>query len=192
MVALGRVRRHLGRAVDRAEEQPGAEIAADQIGMLALPAEACGRGERLLHHRRGIDEDFQRRAGCLAEPATDGLEARLDHVVIVVAPRIDRDEAAGPVGEVVEGIARRPVIEAEHDHAAHLGPQHARIGPLLGAGLHPSHRAVPAFGQKACQASGRRSDRIGPRQPDGVEAFGPAAVDDGVPELRAAQKSRSA
>ncbi len=56
----------------------------------------------------------------------------------------------------------------------------------------PTGRDLPAFGQKACQASSRRSDRIGPRQPDGVEAFGPAAVDDGVPELRAAQKSRSA
>jgi hypothetical protein len=32
--------------------------AADQIGVLALPAEACRRRQRLFHHRRRIDEDF--------------------------------------------------------------------------------------------------------------------------------------
>ena len=61
MVGLRRVRRQLDVGEDRAEKQPGAEVAADQISVLALPADAGGRGKRLLHQRRGIDEHLDRR-----------------------------------------------------------------------------------------------------------------------------------
>ena len=43
---------------DRAEEQPRAEFARHQIGVLALPADSGPRRERLLHQRRGVDEHF--------------------------------------------------------------------------------------------------------------------------------------
>ena len=45
-IGLGRVRRQRHPGDDRAEEQPGAEFAADEIGVLALPAEpaACASG----------------------------------------------------------------------------------------------------------------------------------------------------
>ena len=56
MVGLGRVGGSSGVGEDRAEEEPGAEVAADEVGVLALPAEPGGLGERLLHHRRGVDE----------------------------------------------------------------------------------------------------------------------------------------
>ncbi len=38
MVAFGFVGRDFGRREDRAQKEPGAEIAADEIGVLALPA----------------------------------------------------------------------------------------------------------------------------------------------------------
>jgi hypothetical protein len=38
-------------------------VAADEVGVLALPAEAGGGGQRLFHHRRGIDEDLHLAAG---------------------------------------------------------------------------------------------------------------------------------
>ena len=46
MIGVGVVARQLGRGEDRAEEQPGAEFARDQIGVLALPAQpaACASG----------------------------------------------------------------------------------------------------------------------------------------------------
>ena len=40
MVGLGRVGRQLERGEDLAEEQPGAELARHQVGVLALPADA--------------------------------------------------------------------------------------------------------------------------------------------------------
>ncbi len=55
---VGRVGRELERGVDLAQEEPGAVAAGDQVGVLALPAEAGGLGERLFHDRGGIDEDF--------------------------------------------------------------------------------------------------------------------------------------
>jgi hypothetical protein len=56
MVGVGLVGGSSARREDRAEEQPRAEFAGDEIGVLALPAEAGGGGQRLLHHRRGVDE----------------------------------------------------------------------------------------------------------------------------------------
>src|SRR5882724_13417870 len=55
MIGLGLVARQVERGVDRAEKQPGAEPARDQVGVLALPAEAGGLRQRLFHYGRGID-----------------------------------------------------------------------------------------------------------------------------------------
>ncbi len=85
MVGLRLVERQFERREDRAEKQPGAELARDQIGVLALPAEAGGFGERLLHHRRGVDEDLHLAAGLGREPLRDALQLALDQVVIVAA-----------------------------------------------------------------------------------------------------------
>ena len=94
MVVLGRVRRQVERGEDRAEKQPGAEFARDEVGVLALPAEAGRRGERLFHHRRGVDEHLDVAAGLHGEPARERFQSRLDDVVIIVALGIDRDRAA--------------------------------------------------------------------------------------------------
>ena len=62
---LGRIGRQIERGEDRAEEQPRAEFARDQIGVLALPADAGRFRQRLFHHRRGVDEDFDLAAGAV-------------------------------------------------------------------------------------------------------------------------------
>ncbi len=69
---MRRVDRQLGAGEDRPQEQPGAELAADQHGVLALPAEARRFRQRLLHHRRRIDEHFhlRRRCGASSSPAS--------------------------------------------------------------------------------------------------------------------------
>ena len=75
MIGLRRVGRQLGAGEDRAEEQPGAELAADEIGVLALPAEAGRGGERLFHQRRGVDEDLHLAAGARLEAAGEAPSA---------------------------------------------------------------------------------------------------------------------
>src|SRR5690606_37384794 len=49
----------LHRGVDRCEEQPASVLAADEVGVLPLPADPRRLTERLFHHRRGIDEDLE-------------------------------------------------------------------------------------------------------------------------------------
>jgi hypothetical protein len=56
MVDLGCIGRQVERGEDRAEKQPRAELARDQVGMLALPAEVSRLRQRLFHHGGGIDK----------------------------------------------------------------------------------------------------------------------------------------
>ena len=109
MIALGFVRRQVEVGEDRAEKQPRAEFAADEIGVLALPAEAGRRGERLLHHRRGVDEhlDLDRLGtGRGDEPGGERLQLAFDHLVIVAVAGVDGDRAA------VLALQRRERIDA--------------------------------------------------------------------------------
>ena len=58
MVDFRRVRLKIGRGEHRSEKQPGSEFPADEIGMLALPAETGRTRQRLFHDGRGIDENL--------------------------------------------------------------------------------------------------------------------------------------
>ena len=57
--------------------------AADKVGVLALPAQACGLGQRLFHHRRGIDKDLHLAAETGDHELGKMLELAAQHVVIV-------------------------------------------------------------------------------------------------------------
>src|SRR3546814_7050686 len=81
-------RRQIERRVDRPQKQPTAMLAADQIGVLALPAEPRRGRQWLFHHRRGVDEHLD--LGVLRfadQPARDALQRPLDDVMIVAALR---------------------------------------------------------------------------------------------------------
>ena len=108
MIAVGFVGRQLGRGEHRAEKQPRAEFARDQIGVLALPAESRRLRQRLLHHGRSIDEHFRFLACRRREPSRQHLEALFDHVVIIVALRIGRDCAARALGSIASGFSSGP------------------------------------------------------------------------------------
>ena len=154
MIARRRVGRQVERGEDGAEEQPGAELERNQIGVLALPAEARGFRERLLHHRRSVDEHLDVAAGLFDQPAAEILQPRLDHLVVVVALGIDRDGAARALFQDRQRIAVRAVIDAEHDDRAHVRPHRARIAAAVGLGRHPIHVAVAAFGEEYAQTFG--------------------------------------
>jgi hypothetical protein len=63
MIRFGLIRRQLEVGHDSAEEKPGAKLARHEIGVLALPAQSGASGERLLHERRGVDENLDVRFG---------------------------------------------------------------------------------------------------------------------------------
>lgn len=89
MVAVRLVGRNFRRGEDRAEEQPGAELAAHQIGVLALPAETGGLSQRLFHDGCRVDEDFYVLPGARSKTARHMLQLTLDDVMIVAVLRID-------------------------------------------------------------------------------------------------------
>ena len=126
---------------DRAEEQPGAEIARHQIGVLALPAQPGGLRQRLLHHRRRVDEHLDIGAMLLRSAAPD-VSAALDQVVIIVALRVKGDGGAARAAAGSRGDRGRPIIDAEHDDAADLRPKSARIGAALRPIGKPAHVAI--------------------------------------------------
>ena len=82
--------------------------------MLALPAEAGALGERLFHHRRGIDEDLERRRSRLAdEPGGQHFQPALDEVVIIAIAGIDRDRRRRFFRKDGERVALGAVIHAD-------------------------------------------------------------------------------
>ena len=178
MVALRGVGRQVERGEDGAEKQPRAHVARDQIRVLALPADAGRFGERLLHHRRGIDEDFDIAAGFFDEPASEAFQPRPDHVVIIVALGVDRDGAMQALPQDRQRIVIRAVIDAEHDDRAHVRPQHAGIAAPIGVSRHPVHVAVGAGGEEVAQPLGSARDRVRPRDTDRVEALRAGGLDE--------------
>src|SRR3546814_14509032 len=94
MHLVRRGRCEVERRVDRAQEEPTAMLAADEVGVLALPAQSRRLGQRLLHHRRRVDEHLEVAVTLGDDAAGARLQRLLYGVVIVPAPCVDRDAAA--------------------------------------------------------------------------------------------------
>ncbi len=60
---------------DGAEEDPVAEVAAEEVGVFALPAETGSLSEGFLHHRGGVDEDLDLTRLHVDQPAAEAFEA---------------------------------------------------------------------------------------------------------------------
>ena len=156
--ALGRVRRAAPASVRiDAQEQPGAELAADQVGVLALPAQAGALGQRLLHQRRGVDEHLQLAAEARGHPAGQLLQPPLDQLVIVVALGVDRDRRRGrgrpaPPADRRPGRSSRPA-RWPSARSAHMA---RGVGAALGGLGHPAHLAVAAGVDELAPAARRR------------------------------------
>ena len=145
-----------GGGVDRAQKEPVAQIPAEQVRMLALPADPRRLGQRFFHHRRGIDEHLHRISALLDQPARQAFERRFHDIVIIPAAGIDRNAAMGRRigvgGGVIGGqIVARRIAHRQHDDRLHLGPERGRLRTLVGAALHPDHVAMPPIGQPALQ-----------------------------------------
>jgi hypothetical protein len=137
--------------------------------VLALPADAGGGGERLLHDRRGVDEDLDLFGGLGGEPAGDRLEPLLDEIVVVSAAGIDRDGRLVRTSEQGQRIVFGSVVEAKHDHRARLRPQRPRVAAAFRVRREPVHGAVEAAFEEAVEALGRTGDGVGGGDADRVE-----------------------
>ena len=152
MVGLGCIRRQGRAGEDRAEKEPGAEIAADEVCVLALPTEAGLLGERLFHQRGSVDEDFHIRAGECGDLAGELFEAGLDEVVRVPPPRVYGDVADLALDEGVEGVVVRTVIHRDDEGRAGLRPHRGRRAAAGERVFQPAHLAMAPLGDKVRKA----------------------------------------
>ncbi len=152
MIALRRVRLECQRREHRSQKQPGAEFAADQICVLALPTHARRLGQRLFQDRRGVDEDLHLRREFGGDETRQPFQFFLEHVVIIGALGIGGNRAESFFRQHRERIAIGGVIRSEHDNAFGLRPQCLRIGAALCVARHPLHRAVTALLKEIFQA----------------------------------------
>src|SRR5262249_6506524 len=104
MVLLPLIGLELESEVDLAQEEPGAQRARDQIRVLALPADAGALGERLFHHRRGVDKYLEIAAPALRDEPGERLQPRLHDVVVIATARVDGDRPALGLGERGERV----------------------------------------------------------------------------------------
>ena len=137
-----------GGCEDRTEKEPRPKFAGHNIGMLALPADPRGLSQRLLHHRRRVDEDLHARTAAGRKIAGDSFELALDDIVVIEALRVDRDCGVAAPRDRCQGICVRAIARAEHDDRADIGPQHPRIGPAVRLVREPCHSAVESRLQK--------------------------------------------
>ena len=144
VVGLRRVRRQFQRRQDRPQEQPRAELAADQVGVLALPAEAGALGQRLFQQGRGVDEHLQLAAEPALQPAGQRLQPALDQLVVVVALGVDADRRPVALSQHRQRVVVGAVVHPQHDRRAGVGPHGLGVGPARRGFGQPAHLAVPA------------------------------------------------
>ena len=153
-------------------------VAADEVGVLALPAEPGGFGERLFHHRRGVDEHLEIAPRFGREPAAERLQLALDDIVIVAPLRIDRDAPDIALPGQRERIGCGRVAHAESDNARDLRPERCRAFAMMRARLHPDHVAMLPLGEPLAQSFGGARRGVGARDPARREAqFGGLCLD---------------
>ena len=150
----------------------------NEIGVLALPADAGRLGERLFHHRRGVDEHLELARRPLDDEPRERLQRLLDRLVIVAALGIDRDPP--DLGRGRRAPAGRSPAHSSSPARSPISPRatapaaDARWSARL---LHPAHRPVMARLEPAPEVEPRRVRRVGAREAAGGEAeplgFGP-------------------
>ncbi len=179
---------------DGTEEQPRAEVAGNQIGVLALPAQPCHLRQRFFEQGSRVDEHLDLcLRGTRDELRGQRFQPALDDVVIIPVAGIDGDGAFLPPFQRVEWIGFRAVIHRQHDRARRLRPHGTRV---TAAGLRffqPTHGGVVASAECRRQTLCGKGDvslHIGKaHDADGVETESRRFIADMV--LKATQKSRS-
>jgi len=91
--------------------------------VFSLPAQPGKLRQRLLHHRRRIDEYFYVAvAGPFQQKGGKFLESSFDEVMIIAMARVDGNRRAVALRERRARIDGGAVIDAEHDDAMRFRP----------------------------------------------------------------------
>ena len=155
--------------------------------MLALPADAGSLGERLFHHRSGIDEQLDLAVQRLVHPARHRAQLLPHHVVVVAPLGVDRDRAPVAPFERRQRIGGRAVILAHHDRGFRLRPEPRDVAPPLLVGGEPAHVAVMTGLDEAGEVPLRPRAQRRLAEPHGVEPLGERALADPFAERDAGQ-----
>jgi hypothetical protein len=132
---------------DFAQEEIGAGIARDQVGVLADPPEAGIAGECLFQHRRAIGIDPMTVGANQHGQVIGQLLQRLAHQpVIVAAESVTRYVSGRRIGQHLCRRARfrGPVVHARADDAQRAREQLCRSGAHASMACHVVHVPVPA------------------------------------------------
>ena len=90
--------------------------------------------------------------------------------MVIAVPRINRDSTLALVFEHITRINSRSVIHAQHDHAAHIWPEHARITTPLRCFFHPDHVAMRAIRKPDGETFPCMGNGIGPCDATDIKA----------------------
>ena len=147
-------------------------LAGDEVGVLALPADAGPCRQRLLHHRRRVHEELHLGAEGIDDEACEAPEPALDHVVVVAALGVGRNDAPRRRTQQAERIACRAIVDADHHDAARLGPERVGGRAPLGGARQPTH--VPGIAEPnellegspvpRCALGARHTHRLEPKR----------------------------
>ena len=192
MIGLRRIGRQREVGEDLAEEQPGAEAARYQVGVLALPADPGLLGQRLLQDRRRVDEHLDRGAEPAVHPAGQLLETALDQVVVIAMAGVHRDRRALTSGQRRERVLVRAIVHANDDHRPRLRPEGAGALSALRVAREPDHVAVAALGNVAAIGVLPVARQIGRGKADGLEAERPRPLADHAAGVSGACRRRTA
>ncbi len=150
---IGRRQRHVDK--DFAQKKHRASLAVQQQRVLAAPALAAARAQFGFEHRRRVGKDaVAERPKFGADALTQALQATAQHLVVVAAAGIERDDGLIALLQAREldglPIGRRggaQVVHARRDHADGTAHQFSRSRTLEAVRCHVGHVAVKAFGQ---------------------------------------------
>ncbi len=106
---------------------------------------------------------------CQPSPAAY-LQPLLDQVMIVVALGVDRNRPARAMFQNCQRIAVGTVIDPQHDHRLHGGPQRAGVGTAFGVLREPIHVAVRPRREKVAEMYCCVGNSIGRRDADAIES----------------------
>lgn len=138
--------------------------------MLPLPADPRHCGQRFFHHRRGVDEYFQRRAVFAVHPAAEALEFLLHHIMVIAPPGINRNIGGGFIFKVRQRVTVGAVIHPQHDNALRILPQGVWRLALICPCRQPIHVAVPSQREEFPEARDGGLAGAGRGKADGIKA----------------------
>ena len=158
-VFLGRIRFEFDGGDDFGEENPIAELAADEVGVFADEAETGALGEIAFEQRPGVDIPQGARvfAGELVDEVGQLLQAFGEDIVVILETGITGNGRNGEL-RMTNGAMSLPFIkvitDGQRDDAFRARQNLLRVHAFVGVALEVIHLAVLILGEPALKFGG--------------------------------------